>query len=117
ANTGADAELGVAGEDHAILLGREDWGARFNQEELRSVMKEVFKEDPNAFPLVIGAQTIWANLLFDSSAARISSGGSSADFKAAAHEIGSGFGFITDAAGIAHIEKGQELDEAQERKV
>ena len=117
ANTGADTQLGVATDDHAVLLGREAWGARFDQEELRSIMKEIFKEDPRAFPLIVGAQTIWANQLFDSSAARMASGQGSADFKAAAQEVGSGFGFIVDAAGVAHIEKGQELDEAQEHKV
>jgi hypothetical protein len=80
-------------------------------------MTEVFKEDANAFPFVVGAQTIWASKLFDASAAQLAAGHGSLSFRMAAREVGSGFGLITDSAGIAQVTKGQELDEAQERNV
>ena len=109
--------IGVVGEDHAILPGREDWAANFDRQELHALMKEVFKNDPKALPIVAGAQTIWAGRLFDASAARIAAGEGPLRFQEAAHEVGAGFGLITDAAGIARISKGQELDDMQERGV
>src|SRR5690606_1154188 len=104
-------------DDHSGLTGREDWGARFSREDIRSLMKEVFKSDRDAFLLVSGAQTVWANKLLDASATRMADGQGSKAFSAAAQEIGAGFGFIADAAGLARIKEGQELDEAQQRNL
>jgi hypothetical protein len=117
AAAGADAKPGVAGEDHALLPGREDWGARFDREELHAVMKEVFQADPKAFAMVSGAQTIWARMLLGASAAELADGRGSVAFKAAARELGAGFGFITSAAGVATIAAGKELDERQNNAV
>ncbi|MEV5407548.1 DUF6571 family protein [Thermopolyspora sp. NPDC052614] len=115
ANSDSDWRVGVAGEDHPGLPGREPWGARLYRQDLKTLMAEVFKEDPKGFALVAGTQTIWASKLLDASAARMAAGKGSEHFYDAAHGIAAGFGFITDAAGLARIEQGQELDEAQER--
>jgi hypothetical protein len=115
ASTDTDGPPGVVGEDHPGLPGRENWGARLDREEIRTVMTQVFKEDKNGFLLVAGAQTVWANKLLDAGAARIAAGQGTATLSATAQQIGSGFGLITDAAGLAKLQKGQELDEAQQR--
>lgn len=117
AKSNTDQFIGVAAEDHPGLPGQEPFGARFVTADLRAVMKEVFKQDSDAFKVVSAAQTVWASKLFDAAAARVAAGESSEVFTVAAEEIGTGFGFISDAASVAAIQEGQELDEAQERNV
>lgn len=108
---------GVFREDYLNLPGREDWGARFNKTELHGVMKEAFKEDGNAFGVVSAAQTAWASKLFDQGAGQLAAEHGTGSLNTAANEVGAGFGLITDAAGLAGIEKGQELDETQKRNM
>ncbi|SDL07926.1 hypothetical protein SAMN05421874_11591 [Nonomuraea maritima] len=91
----------------------EPWGAQFRTEDVRKVMAEVFEDDPDSVVTLMAAQTVWSQRLLDHNAAS----GDRDAFVAAAKQVGSGFGLVTDATGLAGIAKGEELDEAQERKV
>lgn len=91
----------------------EPWGAQFRTEDVRKVMAEVFEDDPDYVVTLMAAQTVWSQRLLDHNAAS----GDREAFVAAAKQVGSGFGLVTDATGLAGIAKGEELDEAQERKV
>lgn len=108
---------GVFQEDYPNLPGREDWGAQFDKNELRAVMQETFKEDGKAFGVVTAAQTAWSGKLFDHGAGELAAKHGTGSMHNAAIEVGAGFGLITDAAGLAGIEKGRELDEAQKRNM
>ncbi|MEV4833383.1 hypothetical protein AB0K05_02600 [Nonomuraea sp. NPDC049486] len=108
---------GVFMEDYPNLPGREDWGARFNKGELRAVMQEAFKEDEKAFGVVTSAQTAWSDRLLNHGAGQVAAGQGADSLNTAGLEIGAGFGLITDAAGLARIEKGHELDETQKRNM
>ncbi|MET7329486.1 hypothetical protein [Nonomuraea sp. NPDC005650] len=108
---------GVFREDYPNLPGREDWGAQFNKNELRAVMQEAFKEDEYAFGMVAAAQTAWGDKLFDHGAGQLAAKSGTGSIQTAALEVGAGFGLITDAAGLASIEKGHELDETQKRNI
>lgn len=108
---------GVFMEDYPNLPGREDWGARFNKGELRAVMQEAFKKDEKAFGVVTSAQTAWSDRLLNHGAGQVAAGQGADSLNTAGLEIGAGFGLITDAAGLARIEKGHELDETQKRNM
>ena len=56
-------------------------------------------------------------MLLGASAAELADGRGSVAFKAAARELGAGFGFITSTAGVATIAAGKELDERQNNAV
>ncbi|MEU9837283.1 hypothetical protein AB0D67_37600 [Streptosporangium sp. NPDC048047] len=103
---------GVRGVDYSYIPGRDPWGAQFNREELRRVMKEAFA-DSGAFSPVIAAQTGFSRWLIDHGAAQIANGRGSDTLLGNAEQIGAGFGIIADAAGLAKIDKGKDLDEAQ----
>ncbi|MFI6710092.1 hypothetical protein ACIBF7_26890 [Nonomuraea sp. NPDC050478] len=106
---------GVYRQDNPNLPGREDWGARFNKTELRAVMQEAFKEDKNAFGVVTAAETAWGNHLLDHGAGQLAGKRGAEIFETASYQVGAAFGLITNAAGLAGIEKGRELDEDQKR--
>ncbi|MFC5834144.1 hypothetical protein [Nonomuraea insulae] len=117
AGTPGPERPGVFREDYPNLPGREDWGAQFNKDELRGVMREAFKEDGIAFGVVTAAQTAWSDRLLDHGAGQLAAKHGTGSLHTAGSEIGAGFGIITDAAGLAGIEKGQELDEDQKRNM
>ncbi|WP_091104617.1 DUF6571 family protein [Nonomuraea pusilla] len=98
---------------------REDqvWGAEFNREDLRKVMEDLFKQDSKALAMVLAAETAWSRKLLDHGAAQAAESKDIKGLKANAQEIGTGFGLITDASGLATIQKGKELDEAQEKNM
>ncbi|GLW11938.1 hypothetical protein Misp01_70660 [Microtetraspora sp. NBRC 13810] len=116
AATPGNTSVGVYGGDFFKLPGQDPWGAQFARDELRTVMKEAFG-DTKAFATVLAAQTGFSKELFDRGAAEIAAGKGDALLTAGAQQAGSAFGMITDAAGLSGIEKGKELDEAQERNV
>ncbi|MEZ0075376.1 hypothetical protein [Planotetraspora sp. GP83] len=107
---------GVRGADNPSTRGQDLWGAQFNREELRSVMREAFA-DSSAFAPVAAAQTAFAGWLLDYGAAEMAAGRGDGTLMTNAKWIGAGFGLITDAAGLAKIEEGKTLDEAQQRNV
>ncbi|MGV9599161.1 hypothetical protein ACWDR1_21070 [Streptosporangium sandarakinum] len=110
---GGDAIVpGVRGADYSYIPGRDAWGAQFDKEELRRVMKEAFA-DSAAFSPVMAAQTGFSGWLTDHGAAEIADGRGRDALLTNVEQIGSGFGMIADAAGLAGIDKGKELDEAQ----
>lgn len=79
-------------------------------------MKEALA-DPKAFAPVLAAQTAFTGLLLDYGAAEMAAGRGNEKFMTGAKRAGSGFGMITDAAGLAKIEEGKDLDEAQQRNM
>ncbi|MEV4461683.1 hypothetical protein [Microbispora sp. NPDC049633] len=107
--------VGVSGADNPGVPGKDPWGAQFGREELRRVMREAFA-DSAAFTPVLAAQTAFTSLLLDHGAARMREGDRDT-LLTNAERAGAGFGMITDAAGLAKIEAGKELDEAQERNM
>ncbi|GGQ10359.1 hypothetical protein GCM10010140_45930 [Streptosporangium pseudovulgare] len=107
---------GVQGADSPSASGQDPWGAQFNKRELHRVMKEAFT-DSGAFAPVLAAQTAFTGLLLDYGAVEMSKGRGDAVLLANAKRIGAGFGMITDAAGLAKIDQGKELDEAQTRNM
>ncbi|MEU1734429.1 DUF6571 family protein [Streptosporangium sp. NPDC020145] len=117
AQDGADFVVPAARKsDNPSSPGRDPWGAQFKKEELRQVMKEAFT-DSQAFAPVLAAQTAFTRWLFDHGAAELADGRGDDTLKVNAARVGAGFGMITDVAGLSKIEKGKELDEAQERNV
>ncbi|MFF0311215.1 hypothetical protein ACFYSC_27615 [Streptosporangium sp. NPDC004379] len=117
ARKGGDTVVpGVRGADYLHMPGKDPWSAQFDKEELHRVMKEAFV-DPDAFAPVLAAQTAFTGLLLDHGAADISKGRGNGALLANAKRIGAGFGMITDAAGLAKIVEGKELDEAQARNM
>ncbi|WP_327588576.1 hypothetical protein OHA25_17200 [Nonomuraea sp. NBC_00507] len=108
---------GVYEQDHAGIPGQEPWGAKFNQGQLREVMQNVFAKDEKAFGIVMAAQAAWGSQLFDHGAAQLAAKQGKNAMNTAVQEAGAGFGMIAHAAGIAKIETGRELDEAQKRNI
>ncbi|GAT65365.1 hypothetical protein PS9374_00998 [Planomonospora sphaerica] len=106
----------VQGADNPSAPGQDPWGAQFNREELRRVMKEAFK-DSEAFALVTSAQTAFSGWLLDHAAAEMAVGRGDGALLTNARRIGAGFGLITDTAELLNIEEGKELDEAQKRNM
>ena len=80
------------------------------------MMKEAFA-DPEAFALVLAAQTEFTGRLLDHGAAEMVAGRGDGALLTNAKRIGAGFGMIIDAAGLAKIEEGKERDEAQQRNM
>ncbi|MFI7616618.1 hypothetical protein ACIBP6_35865 [Nonomuraea terrae] len=113
ASTPGLEQPGVFLQDYPNLPGQEDWGARFNKTELRAVMQEAFKEDGKAFGVVTTAQTAWGKQLLDHNAGEMTTKSGIDSMRSTSYEVGAGFGLITNAAGLADIEKGRELDESQ----
>ncbi|WP_433500689.1 hypothetical protein ACQP1K_10500 [Sphaerimonospora sp. CA-214678] len=107
---------GVGSSDNPSIRGVDPWGALFNKEELRRVMREAFV-DAHAFAPVLAAQTAFSGRLLDYGAAEMAAGHGDNALLTNAKGIGAGFGLITDAAGLAEIEAGKELDEAQQRNM
>ncbi|MFB9675488.1 hypothetical protein [Streptosporangium vulgare] len=107
---------GVRGSDNPFTAGLDPWGAEFDKGALRQVMKEALA-DPKAFAPVLAAQTAFTGLLLDYGAAEMAAGRGNERFMTGAKRAGSGFGMITDAAGLAKIEEGKDLDEAQQRNM
>ncbi|MET8382720.1 hypothetical protein ABZV14_06915 [Streptosporangium canum] len=107
---------GVRGADSPSVPGREPWGAQFSREELRGVMKKAFA-DSKAFAPVLVAQTAFTSWLLDHGAAEMAAGRGDGTLLTNGKQVGAGFGMITDAAGLAKIEEGKELDEAQARNM
>ncbi|WP_326829139.1 hypothetical protein OIE13_31655 [Streptosporangium sp. NBC_01810] len=107
---------GVRGADSPGTSEPEPWGAQFNKGELRQVMKEAFA-DPKAFAPVLAAQTVFTGWLLDYGAAEMAAGHGGETLLNSARRAGAGFGMITDAAGLAKIEEGKDLDEAQQRNM
>ncbi|XVQ82364.1 hypothetical protein ACQP2K_26290 [Microbispora siamensis] len=79
-------------------------------------MTEAFA-DPNAFSIVMTAETAFAKRLLDHGAAEMARTHRDEMLSTESQWIGAGFGLITDAAGLANIEQGKDLDEAQERNM
>ncbi|MEV4528996.1 hypothetical protein [Streptosporangium sp. NPDC049304] len=107
---------GVRGTDNPSVPGRDPWGVQFNTRELHQVMKGAFT-DPKAFSAVLDAQTAYASRLIDHGAAEVAAGRGNDALLANARQLGTGFGLITDAAGLAKIKEGKDLDEAQQRNM
>ncbi|MGW3351279.1 hypothetical protein ACWDA3_48960 [Nonomuraea rubra] len=103
----------VRSTSDATMPPNEPWGAQFRTEDLRTVMKEAFEEDPKTVRTLMTAQTVWARRVLDHNAAS----GDPGRFMAAAKEVGAGFGLITDATGLAGIAEGQKLDEAKSQRM
>ncbi|WP_329425662.1 hypothetical protein OG339_35745 [Streptosporangium sp. NBC_01495] len=117
AQRGRDSvSFGVRSADNPSTPGPDPWGAEFNVGELRQVMKEAFT-DTKAFAPVLAAQTAFTSLLLNHGAAEMASGRGDDVFLTNAIVIGTGFGMITDAAGLAKIEEGKDLDAAQQRNM
>ncbi|MEV4566786.1 hypothetical protein AB0K12_23710 [Nonomuraea sp. NPDC049419] len=114
---GGIEQPGVYKQDHPNLPGQEPWGAKFNRENLREVMKDVFTKDEKAFGVVMAAQAAMSSKLFDYGAAQPAGEDRKNAMSAAALEAGAGFGILAHAAGIGKIEEGRELDEAQKRNL
>ncbi|GAA0943850.1 DUF6571 family protein [Nonomuraea longicatena] len=93
------------------------WGAQFQKEDLRAVMKDAFASDPKALATVTAAQTAWSRELLDHGAAQATGPEGGRALAVNAREVGAGFGLITDASGLATIQKGKDLDESQERNL
>ncbi|MGW4426185.1 hypothetical protein [Streptosporangium sp. NPDC004631] len=110
------AAPGVRDADTPTVPGQDPWGAQFNKEELRRVLKEAFA-DSKAFAPVLAAQTAFTGWLLDHGASEMAAGQGNRTLMANAKQAGAGFGMITDAAGLAKIEEGKELDEAQQRNM
>ncbi|MFI7694192.1 hypothetical protein ACIBQ6_34375 [Nonomuraea sp. NPDC049655] len=108
---------GVFMEDNPNLPGREEWGAQFDKEKLRTVMEEAFKADNKALALVTAAQTAWASRLFDHSVGVLAAEHGTGSLSNAAQEAGAGFGLIMDAGNIAKIDLAKDMDETQQRNV
>ncbi|MDA0633083.1 hypothetical protein OUY22_06590 [Nonomuraea sp. MCN248] len=110
------SDVSGAGRPH---LPDEDqvWGAQFRREDLRKVMADAFKHDPKALATVTAAQIAWSRRLLSHGAMEAAGGGGKQALMAHAREAGATFGLITDASGLAGIQKGKELDEAQERNL
>ncbi|MGN9847257.1 hypothetical protein ACTMTI_55175 [Nonomuraea sp. H19] len=108
---------GVYEQDHPGLPGPEPWGAKFDRQELREVMKNVFTKDEKAFGLVMAAQAALSSRLFDHAAAQPAGNDRKNAMASATLEAAAGFGMLAHAAGIGKIEEGRELDEAQKRNM
>ncbi|MFC4012643.1 hypothetical protein ACFOY2_35800 [Nonomuraea purpurea] len=93
------------------------WGAQFKKEDLRKVMEDAFKHDSKALGAVMAAQTAWSRRLLDHGAAQAAAGKGVDTLLANARETAAGFGLITDASGLAKIQQGKDLDEAQEKNM
>ncbi|MEO3791309.1 DUF6571 family protein [Nonomuraea sp. B10E15] len=102
-----------------IHIPKEDqvWGAQLQKQDVRVVMEDAFKHDPKALAAIAAAQTAWAKKMLDHGAAQAAGGEGDRTLQVNAEEIGAGFGLITDASGLAAIEKGKKLDESQERNM
>ncbi|MEV0378594.1 DUF6571 family protein [Nonomuraea sp. NPDC050643] len=111
-----DASL-VYGQDRPSVPGRDPWGAKFNVNDLRLVMIELFGKDAKSFGAVLAAQTSWANILVNEGADQMVGGKGEAALMTSAQEVGAGFGLLTDAASIGTLKEGAERDEAQERNM
>ncbi|MEW9528154.1 hypothetical protein [Microbispora sp. NPDC049125] len=109
-------EAGVRGAGDPNGPGKNFWGVQFNKEELGSVMKETFA-DSKAFAPVLIAQTSYTAWLLDHGAAAMAAGRGDDALLTTASQTGAGFGMITDAAGLAKIEEGKELDETQAKNM
>lgn len=107
---------GVTGADHPGIPGQDAWGALLSKDGLRQVMREAFA-DAHAFAPVLAAQTTFAGQLLDYGAVEMAAGHGDNTLLTNAKGIGAGFGLIADAAGLAKIEAGKELDEAQQRNM
>ncbi|MEU8201512.1 hypothetical protein [Streptosporangium sp. NPDC049046] len=117
AQRGRDPEsFGVRSADNLATPGPDPWGAEFKMGELRQVMKETFT-DSKAFAPVLAAQTAFTSLLLNHGATEMAAGRGDKKFLTNAMVIGTGFGMITDAAGLAKIKEGKDLDEAQQRNM
>ncbi|MFI7537157.1 hypothetical protein [Streptosporangium sp. NPDC049376] len=117
AQTGRDVIVdGVRDADKPGTAGREPWGAQFGKKELQSVMREAFA-DPKALAPVLAAQTRFTDWVLDHDAMRIAKGQGDETLRANAKQIGATFGMITDAAGLAKVEEGKELDDKQARNM
>ncbi|MFC7646654.1 hypothetical protein ACFQX6_43455 [Streptosporangium lutulentum] len=79
-------------------------------------MKEAFA-DSKAFAPVLAAQTAFAGWILDHGAAEMTAGRGDGALLSNAKRAGAGFGMITDAAGLAKIEEGKELDEKQQQNM
>ncbi|MFI9593620.1 hypothetical protein [Nonomuraea sp. NPDC052265] len=112
----SNSKVFVATRVHQSTLDQV-WGAQFNKEDLRKVMQDIFKNDPKALAAVASAQTAWSRKLIDFGAAQAASGKGAETLLTNVREAGAGFGLITDATGLAKIQQGKELDEAQERNM
>ncbi len=117
ADVGSDPVApGVRGANYSHFAEKDQWGAQFNREDLRRLLKETFA-DPEAFSLVTVAQKTFSALLLDYGAREMATKNSDDGLQTNARRIGAGYGLITDAAGLGKIEKGKQLDEAQTIKV
>jgi hypothetical protein len=108
---------GVYEQDHPGLPGPEAWGVKFDRQELREVMKNVFTKDEKAFGLVMAAQAALSSRLFDHAAAQPAGKDRKNAMASATLEAAAGFGMLAHAAGVGKIEKGRELDESQKRNI
>ncbi|MFF4988931.1 DUF6571 family protein [Streptosporangium saharense] len=109
-------EFGVRGSENPGIPGQEPWGAYFNREELQRVMKETFS-DPKALATVLFTQKEYSRLIIDHGAAEKSAGRGDGALLTNVKQAGSGFGLIADAAGLAKIKEGKDLDEKQQQNM
>ncbi|MBB4917155.1 DUF6571 family protein [Streptosporangium saharense] len=117
AQVGDDAPVpGAQDNDNPSTPGQDAWGAQFNLADLRRVMKDAFA-DPEAFTSVLTMQTAFADWVFDHGAAQMAAGKGNNALLAGVQRIGAGFAMITDAANLAGVEKGKEMDEKQQRNM
>ncbi|WP_433500329.1 hypothetical protein ACQP1K_08570 [Sphaerimonospora sp. CA-214678] len=111
---GDETAPGVTHINQVDIPGPPLWGPRFERGQLSKVAQEAFG-DAKAFAAVMAAQTAFAGRILDHGAAKMAAGQGDMALRTEATWIGWGFGFITNAAGLAKIEEGKELDERQER--
>ncbi|MFG1863819.1 hypothetical protein [Microbispora bryophytorum] len=104
----------VWGADNPSIPQQDPWGAQFDLKELRQVMQEAFV-DSSAFTPIIAAQAAFSSLAIDYGTAEKMAGRGDQVLMTNAKRIGAGFALITDAAGLAKIEKGAELDKTRQR--
>ncbi|WP_327046011.1 hypothetical protein OG320_30785 [Microbispora sp. NBC_01189] len=107
---------GVADTDDPSIPQPVPWGLRVKKGELHAVMVEALA-DPHAFSTIMTAQTAFAKKLLDHGAAIMAHSRRDETLSTQIQWIGSGFGLITDTAGLAKIAQGKGLDEAQEKNM
>ncbi|RCG24469.1 hypothetical protein DQ384_33010 [Sphaerisporangium album] len=117
AQSGTTIPSVVSGADNPLSPGQDPWGVgQFDRVSLNEVMKQAFT-DEKAFAIVLAAQTVLAARLLDHGAAEVAAGRGDDALVASVKQAAAGFGLIRDAAGLAGIESGKEMDEAKARNM
>ncbi|MEV6987211.1 hypothetical protein AB0M95_38955 [Sphaerisporangium sp. NPDC051017] len=117
AQSGTTIPSVVSGADNPLSAGRDPWGiTQFDRVSLNEVMKQAFT-DEKAFGIVLAAETVWAGRLLDRAAAQAATGKGDDALFVSVKQVAAGFALLRDAAGLAEIEQGKDMDEATARNM